>query len=91
MVLVNKTSNDFEFTYNYEEGSINVTISSSTGNARNVSFEFYNEDDPLVKTIDKRDIKYVEEALTGVFKGLADISRNQQFHIERDESHKATL
>ena len=41
--------------------------------------------------IDKKDIRYVEEVLTGIFKGLTDISRNQQFHIERDESHKATL
>lgn len=57
---------------------------SSTGTDRNVSFDFYSEDDPLVKMIDKRDIKYVEEVLVDVFKGLNDISRNQQFHIERD-------
>jgi hypothetical protein len=59
-LLFNKTSNDLEFTYDYEEGSsINVTITSSTNNDRNVSFDFYSEDDPLVKMIDKRDIKYV--------------------------------
>ena len=34
--------------------------------------------------IDKKDIKYVEESLAGIFKGLTDVSRNQQFHIERD-------
>lgn len=56
-----------------------------------MSFDFYSEDDPLVKMIDKRDIKYVESVLGSVFKGLSDISRNQQFHIERDESHKTTL
>jgi len=54
---------------------------SSTGEDRNVSFDFYSEDDPLVKMIDKKDIKYVEEVLVGVFKGLVDISRNQQYHI----------
>lgn len=80
-----------EFSYSYDQGHINVTIVSSTGTERNVSFDFYSEDDPLVKTIEKRDIKYVEEVLGNVFKGLTEISRNQQFHIERDESHKATL
>lgn len=83
-LLFNKTSNDLEFTYDYEEGIVNVTIFSSTGTSRNVSFDFYSEDDPLVKMIDKRDIKYVEAVLGSVFKGLNDISRNQQFHIERD-------
>ena len=82
--LFNKTSNDIEFTYNYEEGSINVTITSSTGTDRKVSFDFYSEDDPLVKIIDKRDIKYVESILGSVFIGLNNVSRNQQFHIERD-------
>ena len=61
-----------------------MTMMSSTGMDRNVSFDFYSEDNPLVKMIDKKDIKYVEEVLVGVFKGLTDISRNQQFHIERD-------
>ena len=83
-LLFNQTSNDLEFTYNYDEGTINVTILSSTGSARNVSFDFYSEDDPLVKIIDKKDIKYVEEVLGNVFKGLSTIVRNQQFHIERD-------
>lgn len=90
-LLLNKTSNDIEFTYDYEEGYINATIISSTGTDRNVSFDFYSEDDPLVKMIDKRDIKYVESVLGSVFHGLTNISRNQQFHIERDESHKITL
>lgn len=83
-LLLNKTSNDIEYTYQYEEGYINVTITSSTGTDRNVSFDFYSEDDPLVKMIDKRDIKYVESILSSVFVGLTNISRNQQFHIERD-------
>ena len=90
-ILLNKTTNDLEFTHDYEEGIINVTMLSSSGEDRNVSFDFYSEDDPLVKMIDKKDIKYVEEVLVGVFKGLTEISRNQQYHIERDESHKNTL
>jgi hypothetical protein len=56
-----------------------------------VSFDFYAEDDPLVKIIDKRDLKYIEGVLVGVYKSLDTISRNQQFHIERDETHKITL
>lgn len=80
-LLLNKTSNDIEYTYDYDEGNINVTIISSTGTDRNVSFDFYSEDDPLVKMIDKRDIKYVESVLGSVFLGLTNVSRNQQFHI----------
>ena len=60
-----------------------VTITTESG-SKNISFDFYSEDDPLVKMIDKKDIKSVEESLAGIFKGLTDVSRNQQFHIERD-------
>lgn len=49
-----------------------------------MSFDFNNDEDPLVKIIDKRDIKILEEALNGVHQSLLNISRNQQFHIERD-------
>jgi dynactin complex subunit len=56
-----------------------------------VSFDFYAENDPLVNIIDKRDLKYIERVLAGVHKSLETISRNQQFHIERDETHKNTL
>ena len=89
--LLNKTGNDIEFTHIYNEGRINVTLISPTSANRNVSFDFYSEDAPLVKMIDKRDIKLVEEVLSNVHKSLTTISRNQQFHIERDESHKSTL
>ncbi len=68
-----------------------VNISSTDGLERKVSFDFYAENDPLINIIDKRDLKYVEGVLSGVHNSLESISRNQQFHIERDESHKATL
>ena len=68
-----------------------VNVSSTDGLERKVSFDFYAENDPLIGIIDKRDLQYVEGVLSGVHKSLETISRNQQFHIERDESHKATL
>lgn len=68
-----------------------MKIESSDGLQRNVSFDFYAENDPLVNIIDKRDLKYIESVLAGVHKSLEAISRNQQFHIERDESHRNTL
>jgi hypothetical protein len=68
-----------------------VNVSSTDGLERKVSFDFYAENDPLINIIDKRDLKYVEGVLNGVHASLESISRNQQFHIERDESHKATL
>jgi hypothetical protein len=89
--LLNQTGNDIEYTHNFEEGRLNITVISTTGTDRNVSFDFFSEDDPLVKMIDKRDIRLVEEVLSNVHKSLTTISRNQQFHIERDESHKTTL
>jgi hypothetical protein len=66
-------------------------MNATDGQNRKVSFDFYAENDPLINIIDKRDIKYLEEVLGGVHKSLETISRNQQFHIERDESHKITL
>ena len=79
--LLNKSGNDIEFSHSYDGGVINVTVISSTGSDRNVSFDFYSEDDPLVKMIDQRDIKAIEKVLGGVFMGLQNVSRNQQFHI----------
>ena len=67
--------------YAFGPGRAIINISSSNGEERNVSFDFYAENDPLVHIIDKRDIKYVEQSLSSVYKGLETISRNQQFHI----------
>lgn len=36
-----------------------VNLSSSDGLDRNVSFDFYYENDPLINIIDRRDLKYV--------------------------------
>ncbi len=89
--VYNGNGTDLEFSFDYGAAYMTVNLSSSDGLDRNVSFDFYAEDDPLVNIIDKRDLKYVEKVLNGVHATLESISRNQQFHIERDESHKATL
>lgn len=71
-----------DFTHDYPyDGRINVTIIAASAGDRNVSFDFYSEDDPLVKMIDKKDLKVVEGVLNHVHQSLSTISRNQQFHI----------
>lgn len=90
-ILFNETGNDLAYSHNYQEGTVNIMIGSSNDEERRVSFDFYSDEDPLVNIIDKRDIKILEGVLGGVYGSLQNISRNQQFHIERDESHKDTL
>ncbi len=80
-----------QFTHEYTQQNIKVTLSSLDGSERVVGLDFFNQDDPLKNVIEKKDVKYIEEVLSGVHRGLTTISRNQQFHIERDESHKTTL
>lgn len=82
--MYNQTGNDFQFVSDFGNGYITVTITSTDGLDRKVSFDFYAENDPLVNIIDKRDLKYIEGVLVDVHKSLETISRNQQFHIERD-------
>lgn len=89
--MYNQTGTDLEFTFDYGAAYVTINISSVDGSSRKVSFDFYAENDPLINIIDKRDLKYLEGVLSSVHKSLEAISRNQQFHIERDESHKSTL
>jgi dynactin complex subunit len=88
-VLYNQTGSDLQFSKGYGIGNINISFSAS--GQRQVSFDFYHDEDPLVNIIDKRDIRILEEALGKVHGSLMNVSRNQQFHIERDETHKDTL
>lgn len=89
--VYNQTGTDLEFTFDYGAAFVTINISSVDGSSKKVSLDFYAENDPLINIIDKRDLKYLEGVLGSVHKSLESISRNQQFHIERDESHKATL
>lgn len=88
-VLYNQTGSDLQFSKSYGIGNINISFSAD--GRRQVSFDFYHDEDPLVNIIDKRDIRILEEALGRVHGSLMNVSRNQQFHIERDETHKDTL
>ena len=91
MVQFNKTGTDLEWGSNFGAGSIVAVVTSTDGTGRNVSFDFYSDEDPFIKVIDKKDVAVLEGMLSQVHRTMQTISLNQQFHIERDEAHKVTL
>jgi hypothetical protein len=79
------------YSINFIKEFISICFLSTDSTEKEVSFDFYELNDPVRKMIDKKDINLVQGALTEAYNQMESISRNQEYQIERDEKHKINL
>lgn len=49
------------------------------------------EDDPIKEMIDRKDLMYVSNSANEAIKNLKEVSKKQEYHIERDEINRLIL
>lgn len=90
-IFKKEDSRDFETTVHLNAGVGEVCFSRTDRKEKQIVFDFYQPEDPVREIIDRKDLSYVVKSLSGAIHTFKEVSKNEQYHIERDEINRVIL
>lgn len=91
MLFEQLNASDYQQTLDLPEGNIQFCWKTTDKSTKTVSVDFFLTKDPIRTLVTKHHIAEVEEVISHAADGLATVSRNQLYQIERDSVHKTLL